>query len=114
MCRHGNAIRWTTALGAGSLAYIFTTPPTRIGGNPAAMVKYQTEFDLDKDTARLYAKDGPYSESAMEFMAPPQTDDPKLADFKAAKGKMILFHGQADGVFSFDATVRWYEKAASQ
>ena len=100
----------TTTLGAASLAYIFTTPPTRVEGRPAALLKFQTEFDLDRDAERIHAKEGPYSDSAMEFMAPPQTDDPKLTDFKNAKGKLILFHGQADGVFSIDATARWYEK----
>ena len=46
----------------------------------------------------------------MEFMTPPDADDPKLAAVPRARRKMIVYHGQADPVFSIDDTIRWYDR----
>jgi feruloyl esterase len=100
----------TTTLGSGSLAMIFTTPPTKIEGKPAALLKFQAEFDLDKDAQKILATSGSFTESALDFMSPPDRDDPKLAEFKQAGGRMIMFHGHSDGPFSINATIDWYEK----
>jgi feruloyl esterase len=100
----------TTTLGSASLAMIFTTPPTKIEGKPAALLKFQAEFNLDKDAQKIYATSGLFTESAMDFMSPPDRDDPKLAEFKQAGGRMIIFHGHSDGPFSINATIDWYEK----
>lgn len=97
-------------MGAASLGYIFTTPPTKIEGTNASLIDSLLKFDLDRDAPRIYAKDATYPESAMEFMAPTDVDNPKLAGFVGTKRKMILFHGQADPVFSLNDTIRWYEK----
>ena len=93
---------------------IFTTPPTKIEGKPAALLKFQAEFDLDKDAQKILATSGPFTESALDFMSPPDRDDPKLAEFKQAGGRMIIFHGHSDGPlpFRFNATIDWYEKLA--
>ena len=99
----------TTTLGSGSLAMIFTTPPTKVEGKPAALLKFQAEFDLDKDAQKILATSGPFTESALDFMSPPDRDDPKLAEFKQTGGKMIIFHGHSDGPFSINATINWYE-----
>ena len=99
----------TTTLGSGSLAMIFTTPPTKVEGKPTALLKFQAEFDLDKDAQKILATSAPFTESAMDFMSPPDRDDPKLAEFKQVAGKMIMFHGHSDGPFSINATINWYE-----
>ena len=46
----------------------------------------------------------------MAVMTPPDVDDPKLAAFRDHGRKMIVYHGQADPVFSIDDTIRWWEK----
>jgi feruloyl esterase len=46
----------------------------------------------------------------MDFMAPTDWRQPKLAELKAAGGKVIVYHGAADGAFSLQATIDWYEK----
>ncbi len=46
----------------------------------------------------------------MDFMAPTNWRQPKLAELKAARGKVIVYHGAADGAFSLQATIDWYEK----
>ena len=104
-------------MGAASLAAIFTTPPTMMKGDPDTLMAYLTHFDFDHDAPKIYVKgsftvDGKtvdYSESAWDFMTPPDADAPRLEKLKAAGHKIILYHGQSDGVFSFNASVNWIE-----
>jgi feruloyl esterase len=105
-------------MGAASLAEIFTTPPAPTKGDPDSLVNFLAHFDFDRDAAKIYAKgrftvmgkDYDYADSAWEFMTPPDADDPKLEALRAAGHKLILFHGQSDGVFSFNSSARWWEK----
>jgi feruloyl esterase len=46
----------------------------------------------------------------MALMSPPGSDDPDLAAFRDAGGRMVLFHGVSDAVFSANDTARWYER----
>jgi hypothetical protein len=104
---HHSAI---ATMGAASLAYIFTTPPTEVAGTNDKLIGSLLNFDLDRDAPRIFARDATFGESAMEFMTPTDVDDPKLAGFAGSRRRMILFHGQADAVFSINDTIRWYEK----
>lgn len=97
-------------MGAASLAYIFTTPPTQVEGTNDKLVASLHAFDFDRDAPKVHAKAAGYPESAMEFMTPPDVDDPKLGAFRAANRRMLIYHGQADPVFSLNDTVNWYEK----
>jgi hypothetical protein len=97
-------------LGAGSLAQIFTTPPTRVAGTPASLLAYLRGFDFDRDAPKILATTGDYPVSAMDFMAPTDWRSPRLAELKAAGGKLIVYHGASDGAFSIQATIDWYEK----
>lgn len=99
-------------MGAGSLSYIFTTPPTKTPGDPASLLAFLTEFDFDEDAARIFATDDTFKESAMEFMTPLDVADPEMKAFKNHGGKMIIYHGQSDPVFSVNDTINWYEKLA--
>lgn len=105
-----NRLPLIATMGAGSLSYIFTTPPTRTAGSPDELIKFLTAFDFDKDAPRINAKDGTFTESAMQFMAPPDADDPKLATFRGRGGKLIVYHGNSDAVFSVNDTTRWFGK----
>jgi hypothetical protein len=96
-------------MGAGSLATIFTTPPTKMAGDPKTLVDFLAHFDFDKDAAKIFITDATFKESAMEFMTPTDVAAPKMAAFKARGGKMIIYHGQSDGVFSVNDTIQWYE-----
>ncbi len=97
-------------MGAASLNYIFTTPPTQAAGSTDALMKSLLAFDFDRDAPKIYATTDAFPQSAMEFMTPPDADDPKLAQFRQLGRKMIIYHGQADPVFSIDDTIRWYDK----
>jgi hypothetical protein len=105
-------------MGAASLAAIFTTPPTFTKGDPDSLMAFLCQFDFDKDAPKIYAKGTfmiggkpvDYAESAWDFMTPPDADDPKLEALRAAGHKIILYHGQSDGAFSFNASAAWIEK----
>ena len=43
-------------------------------------------------------------------MAPTDWRNPRLAELKAAGGKVIVYHGASDGAFSLQATIDWYDK----
>lgn len=95
------------SLGAGSLAYIFSTPPKPVIGNPAALVQSLLDYNFDTDAPAIYATDGAFKESSMQFMSPPNATE--LFSFRKRGGKMIVYHGTSDPVFSFNDTRNWYE-----
>jgi hypothetical protein len=97
-------------MGAASLTYIFSTPPVAVEGSNDKLVDALKTYDFDKDAPKIFAKDGTFTESAMDFMTPPDVDDPKLTDLQKAGRKMLIYHGQADPVFSVNDTIRWYDR----
>ena len=96
-------------MGAASLSYIFTTPPTRTEGGTDQLIAFLAAFDFDKDAPKIFAKDAAFTESAMDFMTPPDVAHPTLDGLRKAGHKMIVFHGQADPVFSLNDTIHWYD-----
>ncbi len=97
-------------LGAGSLAQIFTTPPTTVVGTPPALLAYLRAFDFERDAPKIEAATPAYPTSAMDLMAPTDWRNPRLAELQAAGGKVIVYHGASDGAFSLQATIDWYDK----
>jgi len=97
-------------LGAGSLAQVFTTPPTRVEGTPAGLLEYLRHFEFDRDAPKILSATAEYPVAAMDFMAPTDWRQPRLAELKAAGGKLIAYHGASDGAFSLQATIDWYSK----
>lgn len=84
-----------------ALAYVFQTPPASpavLTGQGNSLIDYALGFDIDRDLAKV--------EPAMDFMAPP---DPLMHGFVARGGKLMVFHGAADPVFSAFDSIRWYE-----
>ena len=90
---------------AGAVAFIFSTPPLadRPQGLPFAL-----GFDMDRDAPRIAATDGVFRESALSFMTPPAAAD--LGALRDRGGRMIVYHGTSDPVFSSDDTAAWYER----
>lgn len=84
-----------------AMAFVFKTPPESpsvVHGQGTSLIDYALGFDLDREAAGLAP--------AMAFMSPP---DPAMRDFVARGGKIMVFHGAADPVFSVLDTIRWYE-----
>lgn len=96
-------------MGASSLAQIFSNPPVAVEGSPSALEQFLLDYDFDTD-ATVEATDTTFTESPMDFMTPTDIENPELAEFRDAGGKMIVFHGMSDPVFSALDTVNWYEK----
>ncbi|MDH2239529.1 tannase/feruloyl esterase family alpha/beta hydrolase [Pigmentiphaga sp. GD03639] len=94
-------------LGGGSLPYVFTTPPTQVRGTGTQVIDYLLGFDFDTDAPKIFATTPVYTESPMSFMTPP--DPTNLGTLKARGGKMIVYHGNSDPVFSVNDTIAWYQ-----
>jgi feruloyl esterase len=77
---------------AGALAHEFFTPP-----DPSFAI---TQFDFDRDPARMEA-----------FSAVFDTyRDAALAEFRKRGGKLLIFHGTADPIFSALESIDYYER----
>ena len=81
-----------------------------MAGDPDTLEQFLKDFDLSTRAEDIYATSDAYPESAMEVMTPPGSDNPELAAFRDAGGKMIVFHGVSDPVFSINDTADWYSK----
>ena len=98
----------SVSLDPGAVGYIFTTPPTSFLTSGIAGYEYARDFDMDTALTQLNATDpdNGFEESGLDFMTMP---DPTLADMKSNGGKMMVFHGTGDSVFSSNDTMAWYE-----
>lgn len=93
-------------LDSSAVGYIFSTPPDApaLGSLPS----YALGLDIDEANRSIYRTSGPYTESAMEFMTPPNPT--RLDTLRERGGKMIITHGASDAVFSADDTAAWLEQ----
>ena len=92
------------ALDSTAVGYVFSSPPYAPALN--ALRDFVLDLDIDEANESIYATSGDYTESAMDFMTPP---DLEYRDLKATGGKMMVIHGASDGVFSMADTAAWYE-----
>ncbi|MEO1191769.1 MAG: tannase/feruloyl esterase family alpha/beta hydrolase [Pseudomonadota bacterium] len=96
---------WLTGneAGAGKLVPLFTknfTAYMAFPEDPGAAYKV-ADFDFDRDPARLETMAAVYN-----------SDSADLSAFRAAGGKMIVWHGWADAIVTPFKTVDWYAEAA--
>jgi tannase/feruloyl esterase len=83
-----------TTLMAGALAYEFVTPP-----DPSLSI---TRFDFDRDPDRMQAFSQVYDTYR----------DATLTGFHARGGKLLIFHGTADPIFSALESIDYYQRLA--
>ena len=88
-----------------AVAHIFAVPP--VATALSNTLDYALNFNFDTDAPKIFATNGVYTESAMSFMTPP--DATNLDAIRARGAKMLVFHGNSDGVFSVDDTAAWYD-----
>lgn len=93
-------------MGGASLPYVFMTPPVQISGAGHGIIDYLLGYNFDTDAPGIYRTTGVYTESSMAFMTPP---DLTFSKFKEKGGKMIVYHGNSDPVFSVHDTIQWYK-----
>jgi len=94
-------------LGAGSLASVFTTPPTPVGADPQMLLNYLLGFDFDRDAPRIYATGHDFPRSAWEDISARSAD---LGAFRRHGGKLIVVQGVSDPVFSINDTLAWWRE----
>lgn len=93
-------------LGGAAVPLVFMNPPDIVP--TSGLVEYMFSFDFDRDAPRIFRRNaGIYRESPMQFMS---ANDVDLSAFKSSGGKMILYHGVSDPVFSINDTIDWFEK----
>jgi feruloyl esterase len=83
-----------TTLMSGALAHEFFTPP-----DPAFAI---TQFNFDRDPARMDAFSSVYDTYR----------DATLAEFRKRGGKLLIFHGTADPIFSALESIDYYQRLA--
>jgi hypothetical protein len=98
------AINVTLGGGAGPL--VFLTPPTTGLATANSLVQFQLGFNWDTDAPKVSATSAAYAVAPLDFMGTHSAD---LSAFKAKGGKMILYHGRGDPVFSFNYTAGWID-----
>jgi feruloyl esterase len=81
-----------TTLMAGALAHEFFTPP-----DPAFAI---TRFDFDRDPTRMEAFSAVYDTYR----------DATLGEFRTRGGKLLIFHGTADPIFSALESIDYYQR----
>ena len=91
----------------GALAFVFSTPPISVesfatdGG-----LSYARTFDFENNAKVINATDKRYTTSSIAFMTPPDVD--RLETLVQRRGRMLVYHGVADAVFSPVDTINWY------
>jgi Tannase and feruloyl esterase len=92
-----------------AIAFVFQSPPTSrdaLGNAEQFGRRFALGFDMDRDAPKIDATTPRYRESSMSFMSPP--DETRLTALQRAGGKLIVYHGTGDPVFSSDDTAAWY------
>ena len=92
-------------LGGPALSAVFTTPPTPLADTPEAYVRWGVDFDVRGAGQKVFATTPEYPVSAWDFMQARSTD---RTAFRRRGGKLIIFHGASDPVFSAADTVDWW------
>lgn len=91
-------------LDSGAVGVIFKVPPATSALSDGA--GFSLGLDIDLALTQMYTTDTTYTESAMDFMTPPDVRD--LSALRARGAKVIVYHGVSDPAFSVEDSVAWY------
>ena len=106
--KYGNNVGFVSAA-----AYIFSTPPADpkvVTGLGATLIDWTLSYDFDKAESLINGTTAVFTESSMSLMTPPNPTD--LSTLRDRGAKLIVFHGTADPVFSYNDTIAWYKALA--
>jgi feruloyl esterase len=93
-----------------TIGVIFKVPPSTLPlSNGAA---FTLGLNIDQTLLELFATDGTYTESGMSFATPP--DASNLSQVRARGGKVLVYHGVSDPIFSIDDSKNWYDRLKSR
>ncbi len=83
-----------------ALGAVFSVPPGRV--DPLT-------DDIDARLALMQAKNSTYVESGFDHMMPPWGKANSIRDLRARGGKMLMYHGVSDPIFSAEDTRRFVD-----
>ena len=92
-------------LDPGAVGFVFKTPPV----DPATFIPpvFSLTADINVLAQQIFATNETYTESGMQFMTPP--DPEHLRTLQRRGGRMLVYHGVSDPIFSVNDTTRWFE-----
>ncbi|MBX3655131.1 MAG: tannase/feruloyl esterase family alpha/beta hydrolase [Ramlibacter sp.] len=93
------------ALDSGAVGMIFKVPPVAAAGfnGPA----FTLGANIDDLVAQVNATNTTYVESGMSLMTPPTPSN--MSTLKNRGGKIIVYHGVSDPIFSVNDSQAWYQ-----
>jgi feruloyl esterase len=91
-------------LDSGAVGHVFKVPPEPVAGfnGPA----FALGASIDSLAAQIGATDATYREASLSFMTPPDVGN--LETVKRRGGKVMVYHGVSDPIFSWHDTVAWW------
>ncbi len=95
-------------------AYIFTTPPANpavVTGLGATLIDWTMAYDFDQAESLINGTTATFTESSNSFMTPPNPTN--LSTLRDRGAKLLVYHGSADPVFSYNDTISWYSGLAA-
>lgn len=92
-----------TTLVAGTLSHVFMTPPQMTADLYGFALSVQPETAF----AQAAQRKKPFMQSGIQVM---NADSSDIAEFKNRGGKIIFYHGMADGAFSANDTVSYFQQ----
>jgi hypothetical protein len=94
-------------LGSPALSALFVTPPVDVAWTPDASLRYQLDFNFDRDAQKIFGKTTVFPRSGWELVGAQSTD---LKRFRRHGGKLIVPQGGSDPIFSINDTIEWWRK----
>jgi feruloyl esterase len=96
-------------LDSGAIAFIWQVPPE----NPTGFngPSFAANTSVDTILARIQATNATYTENSLSFMTPPNPTN--LDGVKGRGGKIMVYHGTSDPIFSSDDTLSWYRSLST-
>ena len=92
-------------LAGGSVSSVFISPPVPVAADPQSLTRYVLGVDVVKNDAASKFKWGSFHESSVDFM---NADSHDLTGFASHGGKLLIYHGVSDPVFSINDTIAWW------
>lgn len=94
-------------LAVGTVSAVFTSPPTPVAADPGAETRYALGLDVVAAEAASHVPWGPRNEASVDFM---NADAHDLSAFRDHGGKLLIYHGVSDPVFSINDTIAWLDR----
>ena len=92
-------------LAGGTVSAIFISPPVPVRADPQSLTRYMLKASVEANDAASRVKWGGLRESAVDFMNADSTD---LSAFAGHGGKLLVYQGVSDPVFSINDTIAWW------